>query len=181
MYQPSQSATQSSQRSTDLAAEAVRQILAFFPDQTPTVDWTDMAIRTLQDYPPDILRRLPSTAMAANPKRIPPVPQLKLWADAVPMPTKSGRSLPPPEELSRRAAELASAWIRNNRNFLDRLAAHGYPLGWRQDVHQAAWLGAQRNPPAMDEPEINCLDREPFPAKPLPPNVLMFGQVIPLD
>jgi hypothetical protein len=182
MYQPSQSAMQSSQRSTDLAAKAVREVLAWFPDQTPTVEWTDAAIRILQNYPPDVLSRLPSVVLSANPKRIPPVPQLKAWADAVPMPTKSGRSLPPPEELSRLTADYTAKWIRNNRDLIERLAAHGYPLVWRQEVTDAAFLAAQGGPAvAVSTADVDkWLDWPACPPKPLPSSILVGGRVIPL-
>lgn len=181
---PSHAARQHSQPLTPSPESAVRTIIAWFPKADPDPAWTVEAIRTLESCSPDLLAKVLQIGRSSAPKALPSIPTLYAWttqASAQQTPATSGRSLPPPEELSRRAAELAGAWIRNNRHFIDRLAAHGYPLGWELPVRQVAWLGAQRSPPAMDEPEIDCLDREPFPAKPLPPTVLMFGQVIPLD
>jgi hypothetical protein len=161
--------------------DAVRTMVAWFPKADPDPAWTTEAIRTLESCSPELLAKVLHIGRSSRPKALPSIPTLYGWteeASAQQTPTRSGRSLPSPEELSRRAADLCRAWIRNNGDFLAQLADHGYPLGWKQDLHQAAWFGAQREPAMMDEPEINCMELPAFPPKPLSSTVLMFGQII---
>jgi hypothetical protein len=181
---PSHAGRQHSPPLTLSPESAVKKIIAWFPKADPDPSWTAEAIRTLEGLQPEALERALSIGRSSRPKALPSIPTLFGWTEeaAAQTPKASGRSLPPPEELSRLTADYTAKWIRNNRDLIERLAAHGYPLVWRQEVTDAAFLAAQGGPAvAVSTADVDkWLDWPACPPKPLPSSILVGGRAIPL-